>query len=139
MACSTVEQCRQRFDETGVDAVIIGREASVPLVFRAAKHYLQKESISQRAIPLVSRYPEEQGVLESVERIDETRDPHKRRHLLPPLFKGILIFKPHHCHSACQYPQRTVSPYGRIPEIRWIKQFPGCNGLVKNRIDMKRF
>ncbi len=38
---TTVEKCRQRFDETGVDAVMIGAAASArPWFFEEVKHYL---------------------------------------------------------------------------------------------------
>lgn len=93
---TTVEQCRQRFNETGVDAVMVGRGSiGAPWIFREMKHFLQtgnhpaKESFHWYLDILKKQ------VLESVERIDETRGIlHMRRHLAAtPLFKGIPDFK----------------------------------------------
>lgn len=93
----TPEQCRQRFDETGVDAVMIGRASiGAPWIFREVKHYLQtgaylpKEPF-QWYLDILKKQ-----VLESVERIDERRGIlHIRRHIAAtPLFKGIPDFKP---------------------------------------------
>ena len=90
------EICRQRFDETGVDAVMIGRGSiGRPWIFREVKHYLRTGK----------RLPAEpfawylnilkQQVTQSVERLDERRGIlHIRRHLAAtPLFKGIPDFK----------------------------------------------
>ena len=90
------EICRQRFDETGVDAVMIGRGSiGRPWIFREVKHYLRTDE----------RLPAEpfawylnilkQQVTQSVERLDERRGIlHIRRHLAAtPLFKGIPDFK----------------------------------------------
>jgi nifR3 family TIM-barrel protein len=94
---NTAELCRQRFRETGVDAVMIGRASiGAPWIFREVKHYLQtgehlpKEPF-RRYLDILKKQ-----VLESVERIDETRGIlHMRRHLAAtPLFKGIPDFKP---------------------------------------------
>jgi nifR3 family TIM-barrel protein len=94
---NTAELCRQRFRETGVDAVMIGRASiGAPWIFREVKHYLQtgeylpKEPF-RRYLDVLKKQ-----VLESVERIDEMRGIlHMRRHLAAtPLFKGIPDFKP---------------------------------------------
>lgn len=94
---TTVEQCRQRFDETGVDAVMIGRGSiGSPWIFREMKHYLQTgEHLPKEPFRWYLDILKKQ-VLESVERIDETRGIlHMRRHLAAtPLFKGIPDFKP---------------------------------------------
>ena len=91
------EVCKQRFDETGVDAVMIGRACfGAPWIFREVKHYLEtgellpKESFQWYLDVL------KQQVLQSVERIDERRGIlHIRRHLAAsPLFKGIPDFRP---------------------------------------------
>jgi len=91
------EVCKQRFDETGVDAVMIGRACfGAPWIFREVKHYLEtgdllaKESFQWYLDVL------KQQVVQSVERIDERRGIlHIRRHLAAsPLFKGIPDFRP---------------------------------------------
>lgn len=91
------EVCKQRFDETGVDAVMIGRACfGAPWIFREVKHYLEtgellpKESFQWYLDVL------KQQVLQSVEMIDERRGIlHIRRHLAAsPLFKGIPDFRP---------------------------------------------
>lgn len=94
---TTVERCRQRFEETGVDAVMVGRRSiGAPWIFREMKHYLQTgEHLPQEPFRWYLDILKKQ-VLESVERIDETRGIlHMRRHLAAtPLFKGIPDFKP---------------------------------------------
>ena len=91
------EVCKQRFDETGVGAVMIGRACfGAPWIFREVKHYLEtgellpKESFQWYLGVL------KQQVLQSVEMIDERRGIlHIRRHLAAsPLFKGIPDFRP---------------------------------------------
>lgn len=90
------EQCRKRFDETGVDAVMIGRGSiGAPWIFREVKHFLQTgEHLPKEPFRWYLDILKRQ-VLESVERIDETRGIlHMRRHLAAtPLFKGISDFK----------------------------------------------
>ncbi|WP_298647899.1 tRNA dihydrouridine synthase DusB [uncultured Proteiniphilum sp.] len=92
----TVERCRQRFDETGVDAVMIGRGSiGAPWLFREVKHYLQTgEHLPKEPFRWYLNILKQQ-VLESVGRIDEMRGIlHMRRHLAAtPLFKGIPDFK----------------------------------------------
>lgn len=94
---TTVEQCRQRFDDTGVDAMMIGRGSiGAPWIFREMKYYLQTgEPLPKEPFRWYLDVLKRQ-VLESVERIDETRGIlHMRRHLAAtPLFKGIPDFKP---------------------------------------------
>ena len=93
---TTVEKCRQRFGETGVDAIMIGRGSiGAPWIFRELKHYLQTgEHLPREPFRWYLDILKKQ-VLESVERIDETRGIlHMRRHLAAtPLFKGIPDFK----------------------------------------------
>lgn len=88
--------CKQRFEEYGVDGVMIGRGSiGRPWIFREVKHYLT----TGEALP-----PEpfrwyldilKQQVTDSVNRLDERRGIlHIRRHLAAtPLFKGIADFK----------------------------------------------
>lgn len=93
---TSAEICKQRFDQYGVDAVMIGRGSiGRPWIFREVKHFLetgsemQKESFSWYLDIL------KQQVNQSVERLDERRGIlHIRRHLAAtPLFKGIPDFK----------------------------------------------
>ncbi|MEN6324092.1 MAG: tRNA dihydrouridine synthase DusB [Proteiniphilum sp.] len=93
---ATPEMTKQRFDETGVDAVMIGRGSiGQPWIFQEVKHflktgdYLPKESFGWYLDVLKKQ------VQESVERLDEVRGIlHMRRHLAAtPLFKGIPDFK----------------------------------------------
>ncbi len=90
------EICKKRFDETNVDAVMIGRASfGCPWIFREVKHYLETGELLP-AQPF-SWYLEilKQQVLQSIERLDERRGIlHIRRHLAAtPLFKGIPNFK----------------------------------------------
>ncbi|MDR1517152.1 MAG: tRNA dihydrouridine synthase DusB [Dysgonamonadaceae bacterium] len=93
----SAQSAKQRFDETGVDAVMIGR-ASVgrPWIFGEVKHFLEtgKEAPNESFLWYLDVL--KQQVLQSVERLDERRGIlHIRRHLAAtPLFKGIPDFKP---------------------------------------------
>ena len=91
------EVCKQRFDETGVDAVMIGRACfGAPWIFREVQHYLETgELLSKESFQWYLDVLKRQ-VLQSVERIDERRGIlHIRRHLAAsPLFKGIPDFRP---------------------------------------------
>jgi nifR3 family TIM-barrel protein len=91
------EDCKQRFDETGVDAVMIGRACfGAPWIFREVKHYLETgDLLPQESFQWYLDVLKQQ-VLQSVERIDERRGIlHIRRHLAAsPLFKGIPDFRP---------------------------------------------
>ena len=92
----TAEQCQQRFDETGVDGVMIGRGSiGRPWVFREVKHYLTTgEPLPKEPFTWYLDILKQQ-VLQSVERLDERRGIlHIRRHLAATsLFKGISDFK----------------------------------------------
>ncbi len=92
----TVEQCKQRFEETGVDAVMIGRGSiGRPWFFRELKHYLQTgEHLPEESFEWYLDVLKQQ-VIGSVERLDEFRGIlHIRRHLAAtPLFKGIPDFR----------------------------------------------
>ena len=91
------EICKQRFDETGVDAVMIGRATfGRPWIFREVKYYLETgELLPQESFQWYLDVLKQQ-VLQSVDRLDERRGIlHIRRHLAStPLFKGIPDFKP---------------------------------------------
>jgi nifR3 family TIM-barrel protein len=93
---TTVEGCRQRFNETGVDAVMIGRGSiGQPWFFEEVRHFLTTgEHLPKRSFHWYLALLKEQ-ILQSVERIDEHRGIlHNRRHLAStPLFKGIPDFK----------------------------------------------
>jgi len=103
------ESCRKRFDETGVDAVMIGR-ASIghPWIFEEIKHFMNHgqhiEDSFANSLPNDAIVPYsfqwkldilKQQVNQSVRRLDERRGIiHIRRHLAAtPLFKGIPNFR----------------------------------------------
>ncbi len=92
----SAEVCKKRFDETGVDAVMIGRATfGRPWIFQEVKHYLQTgELLPQESFGWYLDVLKQQ-VNQSVERLDERRGIlHIRRHLASsPLFKGIPDFK----------------------------------------------
>lgn len=92
----SAEVCKKRFDETGVDAVMIGRATfGRPWIFQEVKHYLQTgELLAQESFGWYLDVLKQQ-VNQSVERLDERRGIlHIRRHLASsPLFKGIPDFK----------------------------------------------
>ncbi|HTN68228.1 MAG: tRNA dihydrouridine synthase DusB [Dysgonamonadaceae bacterium] len=88
--------CKQRFNETGVDAVMIGRASfGAPWIFREVKHYLETGQILPKEPFQWYMDVLKEQVTQSVERIDERRGIlHIRRHLAnSPLFKGIPDFK----------------------------------------------
>ena len=91
------QDCKQRFDETGVDAVMIGRASfGAPWIFREVKHYLQTgELLPKESFQWYLDVLKKQ-VLQSIEMIDERRGIlHTRRHLAAsPIFKGIPDFRP---------------------------------------------
>ncbi len=93
---TTVEGCRQRFDKTGVDAVMIGRGSiGQPWFFEEVKHFLETgEQLPKKSFQWYLDILKEQ-IQQSVERIDELRGIlHNRRHLAAtPIFKGIPDFK----------------------------------------------
>ena len=88
--------CKQRFEEYGVDGVMIGRGSiGRPWIFREVKHYLTTGEVLP---PEPFRWYLDilkQQVTDSVNRLDERRGIlHIRRHLAAtPLFKGIPDFK----------------------------------------------
>ena len=88
--------CKQRFEETGVDAVMIGRACfGAPWIFREVKHYLETGEMLPKEPFQWYLDVLKQQVKRSVEMIDERRGIiHIRRHLAnTPLFKGIPDFK----------------------------------------------
>ena len=93
---TTVEGCRQRFDETGVDAVMIGRGSiGQPWFFEEVKHFLNTgEYLPKKSFQWYLDILKEQ-IQQSVDRTDEVRGIlHNRRHLAAsPIFKGIPDFK----------------------------------------------
>lgn len=93
---TTPELAKQRFDETGVDAVMIGRGSiGQPWIFEEMKHYLKSgEHLPKHSFRWYLDILKEQ-ILQSAERTDEQRGIlHNRRHLATtPLFKGIPDFK----------------------------------------------
>lgn len=93
---TTPEICKQRFDETGVDAVMIGRGAiGNPWIFKEVKHYLATgEKLPAESfgyyIDILKKY-----IMENVDEVGERGGIiHSRRHLASSnLFKGIPDFK----------------------------------------------
>ena len=79
----TAEDCRSRFDETGVDGVMIGRGSiGRPWIFREVKHYLTTGELLPKEPFTWYLDILKQQVLQSVERLDERRGIlHIRRHL----------------------------------------------------------
>lgn len=88
-------RCRSRFDETGVDAIMVGRACiGRPWIFKEIKHYLTtgtELSLDKQWQLGVLK----QQILNSVEMLDERRGIlHIRRHLAAtPLFKGLSNFR----------------------------------------------
>lgn len=93
---TSAEICKQRFEQYGVDAVMIGRGSiGRPWIFREVKHFLQTgEALPEEPFSWYLDIIKKQ-VEQSVERLDERRGIlHIRRHLAAtPLFKGIPDFK----------------------------------------------
>ena len=93
---TSAEICKQRFEQQGVDAVMIGRGSiGRPWIFREVKHYLNTgELLPAESFSWYLDILKKQ-VEQSVERLDERRGIlHIRRHLAAtPLFKGIADFK----------------------------------------------
>jgi tRNA-dihydrouridine synthase B len=88
--------CLQRFEETGVDAVMIGRGSiGRPWIFGEIRHFLDTgEPVSTYTFEWMVDILKQQ-VLDSVYRLDERRGIlHIRRHLAAtPVFKGIHNFR----------------------------------------------
>ncbi len=93
---TTPQIAKQRFDQTGVDAVMIGRASfGAPWIFSEVKHFLETgEELTPNSFSYYLNVLKRQ-VQESVDRIDELRGIlHMRRHLAAsPIFKGIPDFK----------------------------------------------
>ena len=93
----SAEVCKQRFEETGVDAVMIGRATfGRPWIFREIKEYLQTGILPEKKPFQWYMNVLKDQVNQSIDRLDERRGIlHIRRHLAAtPLFKGIPDFKP---------------------------------------------
>lgn len=90
------EITKHRFDETGVDAIMVGRGSiGAPWIFEEIKYFLENgEHLPKRSFRWYLNVLK-QHVQESVNRLDEMRGIlHMRRHLAAtPLFKGIPEFK----------------------------------------------
>lgn len=93
---TTASECKERFDQYGVDGVMIGRGSiGRPWIFREVKHFLATgEALQAEPFGWYLDVLKKQ-VLQSVQRLDERRGIlHIRRHLAAtPLFKGIPDFK----------------------------------------------
>ncbi len=87
---------RRRFEETGVDAIMIGRASfGRPWIFSEIKHYLETgEELPAESFSWYLNVLKKQ-IEESINRIDERRGIlHNRRHLAAtPIFKGIPDFR----------------------------------------------
>lgn len=90
------EITKKRFDETGVDAIMVGRGSiGAPWIFEEIKYFLENgEHLPKKSFTWYLDVLK-QHVQESVNRLDEIRGIlHTRRHLAAtPLFKGIPDFK----------------------------------------------
>lgn len=93
---TTPEECKQRFLETGVDAVMIGRGSiGCPWIFNDVKHYLNTGELAKREsfkyyLDILKQY-----ILMNVDHSGERGGIiHSRRHIAAsPLFRGIPDFK----------------------------------------------
>jgi len=93
---TTAEICKQRFNETGVDAVMIGRGAiGCPWIFDDVKHYLKTGNLPDKKpfdwyLGVLKQY-----IADNVSKAGERGGIiHSRRHLaVSPLFKNIPDFK----------------------------------------------
>ncbi|MDR1121258.1 MAG: tRNA dihydrouridine synthase DusB [Dysgonamonadaceae bacterium] len=94
---TSAEQCRQAFNDYGVDAVMVGRGSiGCPWIFREIKHYLNTgQLLPPESFDWYLEVLRKQ-ITDSIDRLDERRGIlHIRRHLaVTPLFKGIPNFKP---------------------------------------------
>lgn len=90
------ETCRRRFEETGVDAVMIGRGSiGCPWIFEDIKHYLSTGQLLPK-----KTFTEYMDILKEMIQMNVANAGerggiiHSRRHLAAsPLFKGIADFK----------------------------------------------
>ena len=104
---TSAEICRQRFEETGVDAVMIGRASfGRPWIFKEVKHYLQTgeiwdesnawklEVLKEKVLQGVQMIKDQRAEKYSEASAEKSGIMHIRRHLAAtPLFKGIPNFK----------------------------------------------
>ena len=90
------EVARRRFEETGVDAIMVGRASfGRPWIFSEIKHYLETgEELPAESFSWYLNVLKKQ-IEESINRIDERIGIlHNRRHLAAsPIFKGIPDFR----------------------------------------------
>lgn len=94
---TTPETCKRRFDETGVDAVMIGRGSiGCPWIFEETKHFLETgEKLDAKPfswyLDVLKEY-----ISSNIESNEERGGIiHSRRHIaMSPIFKGIADFKP---------------------------------------------
>lgn len=93
---TSAETARNRFNDYGVDAIMVGRAAiGRPWIFKEIKHLLQ-HGCALPEIPFTEKMEIlKRQINESIELIDESRGIlHARRHLaVTPLFKGIPNFR----------------------------------------------
>lgn len=93
---TSAETCAERFEQYGVDGVMIGRASfGRPWIFREVKHFLRTgEPLPPESFHWYLEVLKQQ-VRDSVARLDERRGIlHIRRHLAAtPLFKGIPDFR----------------------------------------------
>ena len=90
------ETAKRRFEETGVDAVMIGRASfGRPWIFSDIKHYLETGEDPDPQPFLWYLDVLKRQITESINRLDERRGIlHNRRHLASsPIFKGIPDFR----------------------------------------------
>lgn len=90
------EICKQRFDETGVDAVMIGRGSiGAPWIFQEVKHFLTiGEKLEPKAFQRYTNVLKELIEMNVKEVGERGGILHSRRHLAAsPIFKGIPDFK----------------------------------------------
>ncbi len=93
---TTPEECKFRFDQTGVDAVMIGRGAiGNPWIFKEVKHFLQTGELLPRESFLWYLTILKEYIQKNVDHSGERGGIiHSRRHLAASdLFKGIPDFK----------------------------------------------
>ncbi len=90
------ETCKQRFDETGVDAVMIGRGSiGAPWIFQEVKHYLETGELPEKKDFAWYTSILKELLTENVRLAGERGGIlHTRRHLAASsIFKGIADFK----------------------------------------------
>jgi len=93
---TTPEVCKKRFDETGVDAVMIGRGSiGCPWIFRDVKHYLKTgEVLPKEEFTVYTALLKELIKMNVGHSGERGGIIHSRRHLAAsPVFKGIPDFK----------------------------------------------